>query len=74
VGKRACPKCDGEMIAGILLEHTMPLVEVATVWAAIDREYCDKHGNIQAKHITDRRRVETHRCKECGFLESYAIG
>lgn len=76
VGQRQCPKCDGEMIAGFLLEKNMPLIEVdlkPTEWVAIDREYFDQHGFFQTKHITDRRRVETHRCGECGFLESFAV-
>ncbi|TWU05551.1 hypothetical protein Pla52n_12650 [Stieleria varia] len=73
--KRVCPKCGGEMIAGFLLEKNMPVLEVdltPTEWVSIDPEYFDKHGFFQTKHIRDRRRVETHRCSECNFLESYA--
>lgn len=71
----ACPKCDGEMVSGFLLEKNMPIIEgdfTPTEWVQIDREYFDKHGFFQKKHITERRRVETHRCTNCNFLESFA--
>jgi hypothetical protein len=44
-----------------------------TEWVAIEPEYFEKYGFFQTKHITERRRVETYCCTECGFLESFAV-
>lgn len=70
-----CPKCDGEMVAGFLLEKNMPIIDAdlkPTEWVQIEPAYFEKHGFFQTKHITDRRRVDTYRCNDCGFLESFA--
>ncbi len=73
--KITCPKCEAAMTGGYLLEKNMPLIEgdlTPTEWVAINPEYFEKYGFFQTKHITERRRVETYCCTECGFLESFA--
>lgn len=69
-----CPKCESKMIPGYLLEKSMLEADMTpTEWVAIESEYFEKYGFFQKKHITDRRRVETYCCTECGFLESFAV-
>lgn len=74
VAQRSCPKCDGEMVAGALLEKgTSGNIDLMpTEWVQFDTTYYEKHGYFKGKHVTDRRRVQTYRCTNCGLLESYA--
>ena len=62
------------MVAGVLLEKgTSGDVDLMpTQWVQFDPAYFEKHGFFKGKHVTDRRRVETFRCTDCGFLESFA--
>jgi len=73
----SCPKCESEMTCGYLVEKNTPtLIEGdfrPTEWVTIEPEYFEKYGFFQPKHIIDRRRVDTYRCNQCGFLESFAI-
>jgi hypothetical protein len=69
VAERKCSKCSGTMEAGLLLDRTQALLYPA-IWA---------DGSLKKKwlgglKVADNRlyRVETWRCKDCGYLESYA--
>ena len=72
-----CPKCDGPMVHGFLLEknkkESSQEVEIAaTEWVAIDEEDFDKHATFKEEQIVERIPVETYRCYECGYLEFFA--
>ena len=71
---RVCPKCEGEMVAGVLLEKgTSGNIDLMpTEWVQFDPPYYEKHGFFKGEHIIERRRVKSYRCKACGFLESFA--
>ncbi len=76
MNEHKCPKCESGMVMGYLLEKNMPIIEgdlTPTEWVAIEPEYFEKYGFFQKKHITERRRVETYCCTNCGFLESFAV-
>ena len=72
-----CPKCDGPMVHGFLLEKNLTesssKVEIAaTEWVSVDGEQFDKNGTFQEEHIVERIPVETYRCYDCGYLEFFA--
>jgi predicted Zn-ribbon and HTH transcriptional regulator len=65
-----CPKCKGEMKSGFLMEmaHHNVLRPVEWMEGAPVKSFW---GGLKTKG-RDRFPVLTHRCRECGFLESYA--
>ena len=71
---RICPKCESEMLAGVLLEKgTSGDIDLTpTDWVQFDPSYYVKHGFFKGKHVVERRSVTSFRCKACGFLESFA--
>jgi hypothetical protein len=66
---RKCSKCSGEMETGFVLDRTHVHIFPAT-WAdgLVELNWLGgfKPGNRKFY------RVETWRCKDCGYLESYA--
>ena len=65
-----CPKCKGEMEPGFLLDKTHHRVPEPTEWleGAPERSFW---WGLKTKG-KDRFPVQTNRCRDCGFLESYA--
>lgn len=68
--KYRCPKCDGQMEEGYVLDHTYGT--------------CVQARWIQGKPVrsfwfglrlsgAEQRLVRSYRCTKCGFLESYAL-
>lgn len=64
-----CPKCDGNMSVGVLIDQTyggaqaekwQPGEATASFWTGLKQ---DKKTQLQ---------VATWRCDKCGYLESYA--
>ena len=66
VGK-CCPKCDGEMIQGFVVDHTYGAHLVAS-WIPGAPESSFWRGTKNGPAIP----IGTFRCSSCGFLESYA--
>ncbi len=66
VGKH-CPKCDGEMMQGFILDHTYGAHLVAS-WIPGAPESSFWRGTKSGPAIP----IGTLRCSSCGFLESYA--
>lgn len=64
-----CPKCEGEMEEGFLLDRSHNAFRVAQ-WA----EGAPAFWFFQILKMGGRRRipVRTLRCRRCGFLESFA--
>jgi predicted RNA-binding Zn-ribbon protein involved in translation (DUF1610 family) len=56
---KKCPKCGGEFEEGYEIDSE-PIA-----WAP-------KEGNILEKALTKRKNKISYRCKNCGYLESYA--
>ena len=73
---RTCPKCGGEMRAGILiyLDHKSLLVKVAEQIEWVEGDSSQRSGLTGGIKLTgkERRKVVTHCCNACGFLESFA--
>jgi len=59
-----CPKCGSKMQEGFLVEHRQPLR-----WIAGKPKKSLVFGT---KADGEHRQIETYRCVECGYLESYA--
>ena len=66
-----CPKCQGEMEPGFLLDKAHYDVPQAAEWLEGAPEKSFWSG-LKTKG-KDRFPVRTNRCRECGFLESYAV-
>ncbi|HEU4509377.1 MAG TPA: hypothetical protein VFR78_14120 [Pyrinomonadaceae bacterium] len=67
-GKRECPDCHGQMVAGFILDvgaHSAPR------WLEGQPEISVWTG-VKAKG-KECRLVTTYRCVECGLLRSYAV-
>ena len=65
-----CPKCKGEMELGFLMDMAHHNVLRPAEWmeGAPERSFW---GGLKTKG-RDRFPVRFHRCRECGYLESYA--
>ncbi len=67
---RTCPKCSSEMELGFLLDHTYGnLLPAIWIGGFPERSFW-RFAKIRGK---TRRRVDSYRCKDCGFLENYAV-
>ena len=67
--RERCPKCEGEMEEGFLLDGSQHAVRVAH-WA----EGAPSYWFLKLLKMKGRRKlpVRTLRCRRCGFLESFA--
>jgi hypothetical protein len=67
-----CPKCEGVMEAGYVLDHTQPKLYAASSWVEGPPEKSIWSG----LHTKNRRNlpVIAYRCVACGYLELYAPG
>jgi ribosomal protein L40E len=65
-----CPKCNGEMEPGLLVARAQHDMARPTEWLEGEAEHSFWTG-LKTKG-RDRFPVRVDRCRECGFLESYA--
>jgi len=75
-GKRNCPKCDGEMKVGFLMDmtHQNLTMEIGQQMQWVEGESGEHNaftGGISLGGKT-RRKVVSYCCDSCGYLESYA--
>ena len=63
--KAKCPKCKGEMEEGFIADHLAAVSVTGQKWGT-----STKLGGFLG--VNDAHDVKTHRCKSCGYLESYA--
>jgi hypothetical protein len=65
-----CPKCDGSMADGFIVDEGYGHYGVSTwhpgqprksIWTGIKRS------------TADQLKISTRRCERCGYLESYAL-
>lgn len=66
-----CPKCQGSMNEGFLVDRGYGQAHVST-WQAGEPKKSIWVGLKQSK--ADQIEVTTWRCQRCGYLESYASG
>lgn len=60
-----CPKCEGEMEEGLVPDFYNPGGFSKHLWGK------ENPGSFN-RNPQDNREVITYRCKNCGYLESYA--
>ena len=66
---RRCPKCNGEMIEGFIVDQGYGQTRVAS-WTEGEPQKSIWVGlKLSGKEQIE---IETWRCKRCGYLESYA--
>ena len=65
-----CPKCDGPMEAGFILDKSHMNVPTVSEWLEGEPEVSFWSG-LKTKN-RERLAITTYRCERCGFLESYA--
>lgn len=65
-----CPRCDGRMAEGFVLDHGYGTTHIST-WQAGEPRKSFWQGVKQVK--AEQKPVSTLRCDRCGYLESYAI-
>jgi predicted nucleic-acid-binding Zn-ribbon protein len=64
VETRKCPKCNGDMEKGNLMDETY-LSSAPQKWA--------KHATgFMGVGSKDTKKITSYRCKNCGFLENFA--
>ena len=64
----SCPKCQGEMVQGYVLDFT-PVGSRVRKWYSGPPKKAGLAGIMDA---TSQTPIGTFRCQTCGFLESYA--
>jgi hypothetical protein len=64
-----CPKCNGEMVQGFILEYKGPNRLVSTWIEGAPEKSFWQGTKVPAEKCVP---VGTFRCSACGFLESYA--
>lgn len=63
-----CPKCSGEMEAGVILDKSHFNVPTQPIWGKnVPGPISGLLGSLDNTH-----EVVTYRCASCGYLESYA--
>ena len=67
----SCPKCQGTMELGYIIDQGYAKVAVAQ-WVSGEPEISMWMGGGLKLRGKDRLDVTTYRCRRCGFLESYA--
>ena len=70
--RMTCPKCDGEMERGFVLDKTLG-AHFATHWVPGDPAKSVMWG-LKLPNLLSKQPVpiSTFRCASCGYLESYA--
>ncbi|MDB5345262.1 MAG: hypothetical protein JWP89_3639 [Schlesneria sp.] len=64
----SCPKCQGEMVQGYVLDFT-PIGLSVSQWNAGSPKRAGLNSILDS---TSQIPIGTFRCRSCGFLESYA--
>jgi hypothetical protein len=67
----SCPKCQGEMVRGYVLDFT-PIGNRVSKWNAGPPKKAGLAGSAGIMDSTSEIPISTFRCQSCGFLESYA--
>lgn len=69
--KSMCPKCEGEMEEGFILDKGDYGSQYPSGWVEGEPHRSFWHGGVK---VSDKRRYEvrSYRCVKCGYLESYA--
>ena len=73
----SCPKCNGEMINGFVMDSTFGAALVSQ-WVKGSPQIARAsfgilpQSGIEAPKTEDVIPIATFRCQSCGFLESYA--
>jgi predicted nucleic-acid-binding Zn-ribbon protein len=68
-----CPKCNGEMVRGFLIDYQNPTMTWVSTWAEGKPEKSFWFGTRAAvDKETNKIPTATFRCAGCGYLESYA--
>lgn len=65
-----CAKCDGEMELGHIPDYVTLMAVQPPVWVRgpLRKGFFGQNVNMRGMKF----RVESYRCKNCGYLESYA--
>jgi hypothetical protein len=68
--KTRCPKCDGEMVQGFIVDWTQGGRRLVSSWVegAPEKSFWHRTNAPGEKSVP----VGTFRCSACGFLESFA--
>jgi ssDNA-binding Zn-finger/Zn-ribbon topoisomerase 1 len=61
-----CPKCEGDMKKGLIVDKGHYDVPNGTEWAEAISE------GILGGDPIKQRTIESYRCQKCGYLENYA--
>jgi predicted nucleic-acid-binding Zn-ribbon protein len=65
---KKCPKCSGEMEEGVVADRGHYDSVQYPVWGTrLDINFFKPFSKV-----IDQKNVKTNRCKNCGYLESYA--
>jgi len=69
-GKDRCAKCNAKMELGFILEQKNAIVNFPNIWV----EGAPEPSFLERTKLSGKVKlsVETYRCVECGYLESYA--
>lgn len=65
-----CPKCQGEMIEGMITHRTQGLVPAtngSVIWGT-----SLKKNFVTMFTVENAKQLKSFRCKDCGYLENYA--
>lgn len=66
-----CPKCNGPMVQGFVLDYTGGVARIVSHWAAgVPRDSSWGTGPKLPEQVIP---IGTFRCSSCGYLESYAM-
>ena len=68
---KRCPKCEGSMAEGFILDHGDYGQSKVSTWQAGPPERNFWSGIKQLKK--EQLRISTWRCGRCGYLENYAL-
>ncbi len=70
---KKCPKCNGEMEAGMTVEYKSPGGMSMNINMPKKQTWGKgiKPGFF-VESVDEEKTIVTHRCKTCGYLESYA--
>ena len=66
-----CPKCEGKMISGYIIDSTLLSTGVGR-WVAKEKVKVQRGGNLKLNAVKDGIPVATFKCSSCGYLEAYA--
>ncbi len=62
---KQCPKCNGKMIKGVIPDVTYGGYKLSK-WA-------ESVSGVFFPKVVNPKHIDSYRCKQCGFLENYAL-